>query len=94
MKVYPLFDEHKIEDCSFENEFGWFWCLDERYIPRKMHGGCHRVYIIFLVKLKKDNSESFVVYNTKGEPILDDTNIESLYIKIDLYDFKMRYQGL
>ena len=93
MKVYQLIDDYDIKDCSFENEFGWFWCLDERYIPGKSHGGCHRIYRIFRVRLKKDNSENFVVYNSNGEPIIDDVNIESLYIKIDLYDFKMRYQG-
>lgn len=93
MRVFSLLDDYNTDNCSFENEFGWFWCLEERYIPRKQHGGCHRVYSIFRVKLKDSGSENFVVYNSKGEPIIDDVNIESLYIKIDLYDFKMRYQG-
>lgn len=93
MKVFSLLDNMTKANCSIENQYGWFWCLDERYIPRKNHGGCHRVYQIFKVKLKSDESNMFVAYNSEGEPILDDIGLESLLIKVDLYDFNSRYQG-
>ncbi len=93
MRVFNLLDTMTKENCSLENQFGWFWCLDERYIPRKHHGGCHRVYQLFKVRLKNDESEMFVAYNSNGEPILDSSGIEDLVMKIDLYDFQSRYQG-
>ena len=94
MKVFNLLDNYDINNCSVENEFGWFWCLEERYIPRRMHGGCHRVYTIFRVRLKKNNEEMFVAYNSEGEPIIDSKSFENLMVKVDIYDFARRYQGL
>ena len=92
MKVFSLTDDFDINNCSVENEFGWFWCLDDRYIPSRNPGGCKRVYRIFRVKLKKDSSEMFVAYK-ESEPLMDSNSLEDLYIKISLYDFKRRCQG-
>lgn len=92
MKVFSLLDDFNTDNCSCENNLGWFWLLEPRYTPHKKHGGCHRVYSIFRHRSKKDNKETFVAY-VESNPVLYSHSYEDLLIQVDLYDMTMRFQG-